>query len=209
MSRGFFTSLRFAYSEILFDIKNDTNTSNFASITDLDIKNFDTKESCNYHPTNPHLLDKAFNYLLKNYNLNKLGLIDFGSGEGRVLIYASDFQFKKIVGVEFSKQLYEKSIDNLEKVNHSNISVFYDDATKFNLDDNLNIFFFFSPFYGSVMERVLKNIEQSYLSNQREIIIIYVNPICKDQILANKNYHVVFETASGEMLIFGRKTSVL
>ena len=194
-------TLRFIYLEIIFDIKNSTNTSHYISIKDLDIKDYYTKESCNYHPTNPYLLDKTFNYLVKNYNLNELGFIDMGSGEGRVLIYASDYQFKKIVGVEFSKQLYEASINNLAKLNNTNISVFYDDATLFKINDKLNIFFFFSPFYGSVM----KNIEQSYLNNQREIIIIYVNPVCKDQILANKNYQVVFELSSAEVVIFERK----
>lgn len=69
-----------------------------------------------------------------------------GSGEGRVLIYASDYKFKKIVGVEFSKRLYETSIHNLAKLNNTNISVFHDDASLFKLNDNLNIFFFFSPF---------------------------------------------------------------
>lgn len=198
-------TLRFIYLEIIFDIKNSTNTSHYISIKDLDIKDYYTKESCNYHPTNPYLLDKTFNYLVKNYNLNELGFIDMGSGEGRVLIYASDYQFKKIVGVEFSKQLYEASINNLAKLNNTNISVFYDDATLFKINDKLNIFFFFSPFYGSVMKKVLKNIEQSYLNNQREIIIIYVNPVCKDQILANKNYQVVFELSSAEVVIFERK----
>ena len=107
--------------------------------------------------------------------------IDFGSGKGRAILLATEFPFKRIVGVEFSEELHRIAQDNIRRF-RSDISKCKDvesvcmDAVDYPLPDDCLVCYFCNPFDATLMAQVLSNIRKSFLRNPREIFIVYYNP---------------------------------
>jgi len=165
---------------------------------DLD---FDIKWGVNtigiYHPCKSEIVGKNWIYgskyegcnAIKLYNvLYKLSIsfadfsfIDFGSGKGRAILVASQFQFKQIFGIEYSKILYEISKRNIEQfpvacMKCLKIEVVCMDASKFSIPQGPLVIFLFNPFGRAVMKKIIRNISDSFIESPRQIIVIYFRP---------------------------------
>lgn len=108
--------------------------------------------------------------------------IDFGSGKGRALLFASLFNFKKIIGIEFAEELHVMAQQNIGACRNAkrkcfNIESVLTDAVSFPIPDDRRVFFLFNPFEEYVLTRVANNIKESYLTNPREMYVIYYNPV--------------------------------
>ena len=159
-----------------FDRKYGTNTSGVIPINKLKINSGNTQSAVWYEPMSQKIFKQIMNKL--NINFREFVFIDFGSGKGRVLLMASIYGFKKILGVEFAQDLHfiaQSNIDIYKAHTKSSVDIesACDDATKFVLPNEPLVLFFYSPFKGRVMESVLKNISQSYSINRRKIILIF------------------------------------
>lgn len=113
--------------------------------------------------------------------------VDFGCGKGAALIYASEFGFKKIIGVEFSPNLAQLAIDNLEKFSvpkgeKVDFEIVNIDASQYEIPPEADCFYFFNPFDGFIMNKVIQNIVRSLETNPRKILIVYLNAVYKDVI---------------------------
>lgn len=106
----------------------------------------------------------------------KDSIIDFGSGKGGALITLARYPFARILGVEISPELVAIARDNLGKLGIGNVAMVTADAADFTDLDAYNYFYLFSPFPGSVMSRVIRNIGDSLARAPRKGIIIYFNP---------------------------------
>ncbi|HSN50862.1 MAG TPA: class I SAM-dependent methyltransferase [Bacteroidales bacterium] len=111
--------------------------------------------------------------------------VDFGCGKGASLVYASGFQFKKLIGVEFSQQLSDTAARNLAK--HSarilktiDYEIVNTDAGKYEVPEDADCFYFFNPFDAVILDRVLQNIVKSLEAKRRKILIVYMNAIHND-----------------------------
>jgi len=179
--RGIFETLKIIYNELVYDMVNKVDTGNIIFLDNLEVVDGgNKKESIEYCPTNRVALEYVFNFLSKNYNLKEFNFIDFGCGKGRVLIEATKYGFKNIIGIEFTKELFAIASENIAKLNIKNCKLYNIDATKFNFK-NINgggkmIYYFYNPFVGKTFKKVIENIKSSKNSG----LIVYVNPICKD-----------------------------
>jgi len=191
--RGIIDTIRFIISELVFDLKYQTNTSNIVELKNMTIKNKNVKYGIEYCASNQIILNKAFYFLNKNYDLEKSSLLDYGCGKGRVLIFAKQFKFKKIIGVEFAQEVYHIASQNISNLKLKNIEIFNQDATKFKIENGINIFYFYNPFIDVVMEKVIDNIEKYILNYKKKVIIVYVNPICIDMFISRVGYKVVYQ----------------
>ncbi len=116
--------------------------------------------------------------VLKSQGINSNdSIIDFGCGKGGAVLYMNKFPFKKIVGVEYSKSIFDQAKRNINKCKRSNITIVNKDAQEYKDIDNFNYIYFYNPFGKSVFINVLENIEHSIKQNPRSIKIIYKNPI--------------------------------
>lgn len=111
--------------------------------------------------------------------------IDLGSGKGRTLLMASDYPFKRIVGVEFSVALCDIARRNIEiyrgeAQKTDAFDVVCDDATRYQLPDGPLLIYMYHPFGDPVMRRVIDNIEHSGRENPRPIHVVYMNPVHQD-----------------------------
>ena len=107
--------------------------------------------------------------------------IDFGSGKGRAIILAMNFQFKKIIGIEYSEQLTLAAQHNLLRYPNSErkckeIELVCADATESQIPGGPLVLFFNNPFGRPVMEKVIYNVSMSFQLCPRPIVIIYFLP---------------------------------
>jgi predicted RNA methylase len=107
--------------------------------------------------------------------------VDFGSGKGRALLLAAGFPFKRIVGVEYCDDLNRIARQNLQHYPDASrlckdIELVCMDAAEYRLPDEPLVLFFYNPFGRLVMEKMVKKVADSFQSNCRRIIIVYLTP---------------------------------
>jgi len=124
--------------------------------------------------------------------------VDFGSGLGRVLLLASEYQFRAIRGVEFSPDLHNIACDNIRSyASHTqkckDIESICQEAEEYEIPAEKAIFYFDNPFLAPVMARVIHNIEQSLQKNPREAYLIYYNPIARNTVDRSRMFRLLSE----------------
>ena len=164
------------YLDSSFDRKYGTDTSGKICIEKLSIESENVKEAIYYHPMSVEVCKYIMDHLTIDFG--EFEFIDFGSGKGRVLLLASDYGFKKIIGVEFAIELHRlatKNVDIWERhtLKSSNIETIFMDAVEFPIPNVPLVIFFYSPFVGKVLEKVLNNVLESFAINPREIVLIF------------------------------------
>jgi hypothetical protein len=106
--------------------------------------------------------------------------IDLGSGKGRTLLMASDYPFRRIVGVELFDELHRIAQQNIagyrsEQQRCFNIEAHCGDARKFQFPQEPLVLYLFNPFPDYVLRTVLENLRTSVTSHPREVYVIYHN----------------------------------
>jgi hypothetical protein len=97
----------------------------------------------------------------------RYAFIDLGSGKGRVLLIASQYPFKTVIGVEFSKTLHDIALCNITKfseagLSRTSVTSVNADAAEFDFSQfTEKVVFCYNPFGADVMMRVLDNLEIS------------------------------------------------
>jgi SAM-dependent methyltransferase len=115
--------------------------------------------------------------------------VDYGAGKGRALAAAAARQFRKVIGVEISGELVEIARGNLARLKRrraGGVEIHHADAAEFAVPDEANVFFFFNPFGGETLARVVERIEQSSLAHPRELFVIYFNHGRFDECIATR-----------------------
>lgn len=150
---------------------------------------FDSAQSSNteyavpYEPVQYHVFRK----MLDNTSINPAdyAFIDLGSGKGRALIFASDFPFKEIIGVEFSQELHEIAGNNLHNYltktgKKNNFKLICMDVVDYDFPKTDLVIFLYNPFFGKVMDAVLDKITHFLLKQKFDLVILYRNPQCAE-----------------------------
>jgi hypothetical protein len=108
--------------------------------------------------------------------------LDCGSGLGFALTVAAQLPFKRVAGVEFSKELYKSSLSNIAaaklfpETRCHNIDATLASVLSFDIPKDPLVVFMFNPFNPDVMKPWLERLQQSVAEAPREVWIVYVNP---------------------------------
>lgn len=143
------------------------------------------KHAVKYEASNQIFFKKLLHNVEWHFKMSTF--VDFGCGKGAALIYASEFGFKKMIGVEFSPNLAKLASDNLQKFSIYNggkvsFEIVNIDASQYNIPSEADCFYFFNPFDAFIMEKVFQNIVRSLEANPRKILIVYLNAVYKEVI---------------------------
>jgi hypothetical protein len=119
---------------------------------------------------------------LNNFTLSDFTFVDLGSGKGRTLLMASDYPFRRIVGVELIPALHEIAHENVRLYKSESQKCFAleticADATTFCFPEEPLVVFLFNPFGESGMRQVVANLEQSLSAHPRPVYVLYHNPL--------------------------------
>ena len=184
-----------------FDIKYGTNTTRWVNLNDLEVRSENKQRGMKYQPT----FERPFRKLMNIVDFPSDSVfVDLGCGKGRVLMMASEYGFKRIVGVEFSRELCEDATRNLS-IYRKKVGVDVDvdivelDVVDYEIKDDENVFFMFNPFDEVVLNKVLTHINMSLEKRDRKIWLIYYNPLCGDIIEKQGNLEKAGEYIFGGM----------
>ncbi|MFA7382438.1 MAG: class I SAM-dependent methyltransferase [Desulfurivibrionaceae bacterium] len=162
-----------------FDFTYKTDTRNKVSLNELTVTGANRERGSFYQPT----MARSFNRLIDTLPLPpEAVLVDFGCGKGRVLLLAVLRGVKKAVGIEFSPELCAVARANVGIVEKAkgfplDITVIEGDVTDYLIEDDQNVFFLFNPFDDVILGAVVENISKSLQRKDREIALIYYNPV--------------------------------
>jgi SAM-dependent methyltransferase len=162
-----------------FGVETDGELENWTYLSDLDIPSPNWVEGRDYTPIEPERLAMVLSSLRIRHD--DFVFVDFGSGKGRALLVASQFPFRKIIGIEFSPQLHAIAVRNLVSYRNPDqrcrdIQCVCLDFTQFPLPPEPLVLFFFDPCDERLLAQVLRNIEVSLRQSPRDVFICYVAP---------------------------------
>jgi SAM-dependent methyltransferase len=107
--------------------------------------------------------------------------VDFGSGKGRAVLLATEFPFRKIVGIEFSHELHQVAQANIRQFNRhdikcDDIQLLCMDVVDYVLPEECILCYFCNPFDAGFMKEIASRIARSFFDSPRDVFIVYQNP---------------------------------
>jgi SAM-dependent methyltransferase len=137
-----------------------------------------------YQPTEPALFHAMLGSLveLAHVDLTEFIFLDLGSGKGRALLMASEYPFRRIVGVELLPFLHEIAQKNLGQYKNDAqrcfaIESICADAASFALPQDPLIVYLFNPFPEAGLRQAVANLERSVREHPRTVYVLYHNPV--------------------------------
>jgi SAM-dependent methyltransferase len=129
-----------------------------------------------YFATEPWLFHQIMQAIPVDFS--QFTFVDLGSGKGRVLLMASDYPFKRIVGVEFMPDLRRVAEKNIASYSNDRqrcrqIEVTCIDARDFQFPFQPLVVYLFNPFSESTFAQILKNLRRSIELARRPVWIAY------------------------------------
>ncbi len=136
-----------------------------------------------YQPSDPLTFHEIMSRLPIHFP--EFTFVDLGSGKGRALLMASDYPFRRIVGVELLRELHAIAQANVakyasERQQCRDFELHCGDARCFPLPPEPLVIFLFDPFPEEVLREVMASIEQSARGRPRRVVIAYQNPVSED-----------------------------
>jgi hypothetical protein len=149
-------------------------------LSDLQIPSENWIYGQDYSPIVPERFFRILRTL--NVDFKDFVFVDFGSGKGRALLLASDFPFKKIIGIEFSPELHAIAESNIRKYSSptqlcKSLQSLCMDFTQFALPPDPCVVYLLDPCRAAIHLKILENIRKSWQANPRKILIAYVSPL--------------------------------
>jgi SAM-dependent methyltransferase len=168
---------RLRYGDIEFDWDRRVNTTSAAlGWRDRLVGVFHSA----YQPTEP----SAFREMLEALRLEfrDYTFIDLGSGKGRTLLIASDYPFRRILGIELLPELNRIAEENIRVYRSDARQCFAiesrcADAREFVFPLEPILLYLFNPLFESALEQVMANLTRSLQDNPRDAFVLYHNPL--------------------------------
>jgi SAM-dependent methyltransferase len=136
-----------------------------------------------YQPTEFALFHEMIGALREqsHSDLHDSVFIDLGSGKGRTLLMASDYPFRRIVGVEIVPALHLAAQENIGKYRSESQKCFVlesvcADATAFAFPAEPIVLYLFNPFPEAGLRRMIATLERSLQEHPRAVYVLYHNP---------------------------------
>jgi SAM-dependent methyltransferase len=139
-----------------------------------------------YQPTDAVLFREMMASLPIDFN--QFTFADLGSGKGRTLLMASEYPFRKIVGVEILPELDRGAQENIRTFKSPaqrcmQIESICADAREFVLPEEPLVLYLFNPLPEAALRQVIRRLEQP----ARPLWIVYHNPLL-DGVLAETGW---------------------
>ena len=159
-----------------YDRVHRVNTRGMIQLSELTIAGDNVQHGVMYHPTKPYNFREILHHTPAE--LSEYTFIDFGSGKGRTVLLAAEYAFRRIIGIEFSRELVEEATRNLGNYRggqHScpSVELLCLDAAEFEFPHEHSFLYFYNPFTPQVLEPVLSNLARSLAAAPRSVYLAY------------------------------------
>ena len=158
-----------------YDRRHAVETGGIVRLQALDIESENRDLGVRYEATNPTWFRNIVGSL--PVDCREFTFVDYGAGKGRALLLASEFPFKRIIGVEFSPELVEIARRNVARFESehqqcTDFEVVCADAVEYELPDEPAVLYFYNPFAEPVFLRVLQGIRRSFERAPRPLLVV-------------------------------------
>lgn len=159
-----------------WDFIHGVDTSGQIPLSGLDFSSKNKTAGLEYQSHHPALIRAALMGLTIKHE--DYTFVDIGCGKGRVLLIASEFPFRRIIGLEFAPPLAEIARQNLRSYRYgrqrcAQIEVITGDAMEYDLEPEPLLLYFFSPFSPAILDQIVQRIERSFQRSPRELLVIF------------------------------------
>jgi hypothetical protein len=167
---------RSRYGDIDYDFDHGVDTT-WATVS-LRTRVRELLSGGQYQPSEPALFNEILGALPEPPD--GYTFIDLGSGKGRTLLMASDYPFRRIVGVEILAELDAIAIQNIaryqsERQKCFDVNSHAGDARDFVFPAEPTVLYLFNPFSEHALRGVLANLHDSLAESPRPTFVIYHN----------------------------------
>jgi hypothetical protein len=168
-----------------------------------------------YQPTDPALFREMMAALPIDFR--EFTFIDIGSGKGRTLLLASEYAFRKIVGVEVITELHRAAEENVARyrmrpdpaipplagLSHPGLPIetLCMDAREFVFPETPLLVYLFNPLPKAGLRQVVCHLEESWKRVPRPVWIVYHNPLLEPMLLQSSSV-LVKEGGAPEFSVF-------
>ncbi len=133
-----------------------------------------------YQPTDPAVFREMMAGLPIEFD--QFTFVDLGSGKGRTLLMASEYPFRKIVGVELIEELHRAAEENMRAYHSATqrctqIESVYADAREYELPQEPLVLYLFNPLPERALAEVLERLGKSLAQTPRPVWVVYHNPL--------------------------------
>lgn len=164
--------------DLTFDRRFGTDTAGSVASTELGIADAQVREQAIlYLPSPPDVT----RWMLRHVDItpSQCTFVDLGCGKGRVVLVASEWPFKRIVGVEISQALVDVARNNARRVREAEpsrtpIEVECVDAATCVFPDGDLLVHLYHPFEADLLAKVLARLEASWHAQPRRIVVAYL-----------------------------------
>lgn len=163
-----------------FDGEFGTDTEEIVPLWKLDISSPYRSEGTRYQAIGAMPLRTAIDAL--PIDPREFSYVDLGSGKGRSLLVASEYPFKRVLGIEFSEQLHCVAAENIRRYRSpkqkcKNLMSLCSDAAAYTFPPENTVVFLYNPFGEAVLSRVLQNLKASLRNGGFDVYIVYCSPV--------------------------------
>ena len=168
--------------DLTYGVNTDGDIGGVTYLSDLEIPSPNWIYGSNYVAIEPERFMAAV--LNLDIDFEEFLFIDLGSGKGRALLLASRFPFKKIIGIEFSRELHVSSERNIRKYSSpeqkcKSIESVCMDFTEFSLPPEPLVLYLNLPCDGMPLAKTVENIHRSLREMPRPIYVVFMSPVDK------------------------------
>ncbi|MFM8445055.1 MAG: class I SAM-dependent methyltransferase [Methylococcus sp.] len=147
-----------------YDREHNIETAGLIETDQLNVDSDSKQHGIRYRGATPWLMRDTLDRLPIDHR--RYTFIDIGSGKGAALFQASDYPFRRIIGVEYAPELHEAALRNIASFRSKtrrchDISGVCGDGGDYSFPEGPWVLFFNSPFGVPIWERVVANIQQS------------------------------------------------
>lgn len=164
-----------------FDLRYGTDTFDRLHMHQLTVgANLDEKfKGWKYGPIN----EDFFQEMMSNVraDLREYTFLDVGCGKGLAVMLAGAYPFKRIIGLDFSRELLDVAKRNLEIFRSAGgqangVEWVHSDFMKYDLPVEPTLLFLNNPFPEHISMLAVRHIEESLAARPRKAIIVYRRP---------------------------------
>ena len=138
-----------------------------------------------YQPIDPDVFCAALAHIREQFS--PFTFVDLGCGKGRALLLTEKYDFQKIIGVEFSRQLAKIAAANAAKIGSQRISIILADVRQFQFPPTPLVVFLYNPFSAAIFRSVMER-----LHNHASVLyIVYVNPVHGEAISGDPRMKII------------------
>jgi SAM-dependent methyltransferase len=187
-----------------FDLKYGTDTGGYLRPDEIGSGGIHDEMNNGYSAVAPSVFREACRRWRETLpssaaRLEAYTFVDVGAGKGRALLLAAELPFRKVIGVELSKDLARIAQKNvtLWKIlarPRAKIRVVREDAAEFRWPRTPLLVYLNNPFDCALLELLASRIAAAAASGPGLVDLLYVNPACADALTCRGVFKLLWST---------------